>query len=265
MARSGRAAPSLAVVVPAYRATLTPDERVALDHLDRHLAGHDTFLLMPDGLDVPGLDYRPVRFPSRCFADVKAYSRLMLDPALFARFESYEYILIHQLDALVLDSDVGRFLSLGLDYIGAPWVEYDERGAPFLAGVGNGGLSLRRVETFRRLLTSRIRPGAYYRDGYADASPGERITGLAKTGLKALGVRASIQYDIADSLGNEDHYLAERARLYDPAFRFASVAQALEFAFEREPAFCLEQAGGRLPWGVHAWGKHDRAFWEPYL
>jgi hypothetical protein len=37
---------------------------------------------------------------------------------------------------------------------------------------------------------------------------------------------------------------------------------ALEFAFESDPAGSYERIGKKLPFGCHAWAKHDRTFWE---
>ena len=68
-----------------------------------------------------------------------------------------------------------------------------------------------------------------------------------------------------DSLGNEDFFIEAEAKKYSPGFALGSTHQALEFAFDREPRFCYEQAGGRIPMGAHAWTRYDRAIWEPHL
>jgi hypothetical protein len=253
---------TLAVVVPVYRPDLSADERLTLRQLEHYLPAAEKHLLMPEGLSFHRPGYHEARFAPAFFADLRGYNRLMLDDRLYAHFDRYEYILIHQLDALVLSPDIGRFLDLGVDYLGAPWIDYGPDGAPRLARVGNGGLSLRRVSAFRRLLSSHISARQYYRHAYEGSS---RLVGLLKAGLKGLGVRSAIGRDILDSLGNEDEFIAERATVYDRGFRIGDLPQALAFAFEREPRFCFAEAGGRLPWGVHAWEKYDRGFWEPHI
>ena len=50
-----------------------------------------------------------------------------------------------------------------------------------------------------------------------------------------------------------------------PGFRIPPAHVAVAFAFEGEPRFCLEQNGGRLPFGCHKWRAHDAEFWKPYL
>ena len=52
---------------------------------------------------------------------------------------------------------------------------------------------------------------------------------------------------------------------YLPEFKVGTLEQGLAFSFEMEPRRCLERTGGRMPFGCHAWGRYDRAFWEPYL
>ncbi len=64
---------------------------------------------------------------------------------------------------------------------------------------------------------------------------------------------------------NEDKFWSFRARLFDPSFRIAPVEKALEFSFECFPRYCYELNGRRLPFGCHAWAKHDRAFWEQFI
>jgi hypothetical protein len=258
----------VAVVVPVYRPRLEPDEALSLRHLERYLPDADRYLLMPEGLDFVRDDYRTVRFPDRRFASVAAYNRLVLSREFYARFTAYEFILVHQLDAIILNSGLQPFLDLDVDYLGAPFVEYDEDGNPYLSGVGNGGLSLRRVNAFRRLLDSKVpaKPaGEYFRTRYGDAHAVDKAVGLGKAALKWMGIRNSVGWEIEDSLGNEDAYVAARASHFHPAFTFGTIESALAFAFEREPRYCLELSGGKLPLGAHAWDRYDRAFYEPYL
>ncbi|MBS1214713.1 MAG: uncharacterized protein H6R26_3330, partial [Proteobacteria bacterium] len=64
---------------------------------------------------------------------------------------------------------------------------------------------------------------------------------------------------------NEDHFWSDDAVRYVPGFKVASFETGLRFSFEVAPRLCFEMNGGRLPFGCHAWQKHDRTFWEPYL
>jgi Protein of unknown function (DUF5672) len=276
---------SFAVVVPVYRARLTDDERLSLRHLEHYLPDTEKFLVMPHTLDFSRNGYREARFAPGFFAGIAGCNRLRLSRDFYARFEEYEFILIHELDAIILGSDVERFLEPGVDYLGAPWIEYDANSAPFLTNVGNGGFSLRRVSAFRRLLDSpapRTTAREYYRRRYSGAPLKRRLVVLYRAGLKGLGIRTSIRGAVARRFGKEDWvdfaaeardytpggedwFISGEARNYSPNFTIGNIERALEFAFEREPRFCYEKAGGRMPLGAHAWSRYDREFWEPYL
>jgi hypothetical protein len=277
---------SFAVVVPVYRAHLSDDEKLAFQHLEHFLPEAEKILVMPETLDFGRDGYGEARFAPAFFKDIAGYSRLLLSRDFYARFEEREYILVHQLDSIILSSDIERFLAFGVDYLGAPWVRYDGNGVPYFTKVGNGGLSLRRVSALRRLVESRVphtTPREYYRRHDSRALLGRRPIALCKAGLMGLGMRNSIRGTVARCLGKEDWYdfaaearsyslidhedgfIATEAQNFVPGFTIGSVAQALEFAFEMEPRFCYEKAGGRMPLGAHAWGRYDRAFWEPHL
>jgi hypothetical protein len=64
---------------------------------------------------------------------------------------------------------------------------------------------------------------------------------------------------------NEDRFWSDRARLFDPDFKIAPPADGLRFAFECAPRHCFEANRRQLPFGCHAWARHDREFWQPYL
>jgi hypothetical protein len=108
--------------------------------------------------------------PSNKFISVDAYSRMLMEPEFYKQFLDYEYILICQLDAILI-KNVKSLALLGYEYIGSVWengyrvskfrhlLVINNRMNSFLKSekiyVGNGGLSLRRVETMISL-TSEI-------------------------------------------------------------------------------------------------------------
>ena len=101
-----------------------------------------------------------VGFDDQYFTSVQSYSELLLEREFYAHFEEYEYILICQLDAILI-GNISNLPSSDFDYIGSPWefgykvAQYrkkliiDSRLNAFLPSktinVGNGGLSLRNV------------------------------------------------------------------------------------------------------------------------
>lgn len=270
-------AKKVAVVVPFHKQVMDDDEEVSYRHLMHFLGRYDKFLVVPESLAVefPGLAVR--RFGDDYFKSAALNSALHLKEEFYQTFAAYEYLLIYQLDALVFSDQLLEWCARGFDYVGAPWFEED--GADFVRGaaVGNGGLSLRRVESFLKVTRAPGFPREMerYRDAFAELLPApRRLLHVPRKAARRLRLFARGEQTImGDSRPpadpgerfNEDCFWSFRAARYDPDFRVAPVAEALQFAFEMEPARCFERNGRRLPFGCHAWNKYDRGFWEPYL
>jgi hypothetical protein len=167
------------------------------------------------------------------------YSRLLLSRELYERFGAYEYVLLHQLDALVLRDELADWCARGLDYVGAPWFPTADVDFVNEPAVGNGGFSLRRVDAFLEVLS---------------------VPGVEREAARWVKGKSRSPFE-----KHEDLFWSFEAARYRPEFRIASVEEALGFAFEVEPRRAFELAGRRLPFGAHAWARYDRAFWEPYL
>jgi hypothetical protein len=247
---------SVAVVVPAFRERLGDDELISLRHLRAHLGAYDGFVFCPESLDLKLPDLVPVRLDDRHFRTHRGYSRLMLSSAFYRRFEGYEFVLVHQLDCLVFSDDLPRWCGEAYDYVGAPWVRRAANGGLFFSGVGNGGLSLRRVESFLRVIESWRRPLA--RAVVAGRHAGELARRIVRDPRR-------VRQLVRDRYVYEDKFWSLEAPRLVPEFRIPPAQVAVSFAFEGEPRFCFEQNGGRLPFGCHKWHAHDPEFWRPYL
>lgn len=264
-----RSAPvSVAVVIPVYKKQLTDHERIALTQCLTILRKYPICLAAPHSLDVsnyralsPTLQVRT--FNDRYFTDIQGYNRLMLSEEFYRAFTDVEYILIHQLDAFVFKDELANWCRQGYDYIGAPWLrdrDYTGWGDELwfrvrqrvatwldlkkpdgvtpreiisLNGVGNGGLSLRRIPAMLRWL------GVFRRkiDTY------ERIH--------------QHQY-------NEDVFWGIEVNRYWPLLRIPSYRTALQFAIEFYPQWAIEHYNqGELPFGCHAWDIHGTDYWRP--
>lgn len=259
---------TVAVVVPlSDKPGLTADEQVSLRHLTHYLGRYDRFVVAPASATVDFPGFGVVRFPDDRFGSVLAHTRLMLSPAFYGAFESYEFILIYHLDALVLSDQLADWCARGYDYIGAPFFEamtHEPNPAQrtygdLTGGVGNGGFSLRKVQSFLQVLradSTIVKPERLQ----------DRLVALPLQWAKRLLGISAAQWEIRRHWPDaEDNFFAYRASFYKPDFRNAPVADALRFAWEVKPRQCFELTGGVLPFGCHAWFKYDRAFWEPYL
>ncbi len=257
------------VVTPTVRATLDADERLSFDRMNARLAAFDRWIVAPRSLR---LDYGDgasgvIRVPDAAMGSLAAYNRLMLTPWFYRIFAGYRCVLIHQLDCLVFRDDLEAWCARGWSYLGAPW--YGRRGRRDLKAVGNGGLSLRRVDDALAVLESdRFHPWAAATQQIRHFAAPRRLRPL----LSALG-RARresgplpLAQRFADLYGRpEDEFWAYAARFFHPGFRLPAPRDALGFAFEARPRTGYAMLGDRLPFGCHAWARMDRQFWTERL
>ena len=237
------------VVVPVYR-ELTPDEESSLRNNVRVLAAWPFTVLHPRGVTPPAC-CRELGLETRAVGDewlgrrngIAGYNRMMLSEAFYASFPDTEYILICHTDAWIFRDELGDWCRRGYDCVAAPWLRrplYDlplvkqymqwrermkrrrgEASRQVLYGrVGNGGLSLRRVEAFRRACAT---------------------------------YRTEAESYLADPchLHNEDVFWAVVPR----EFRYPAPDEALRFSIDTHPAYALRRLGGSLPFGCHSWTK----------
>lgn len=93
-------------------------------------------------------------YPDRFFQSVQSYSRLCLESFFYETFKKYKYMLIYQTDAFVFRDNLKKFCDMNYDYVGAPWPWWFAREFPMRCKhrVGNGGFSLRRIDTALKIL-----------------------------------------------------------------------------------------------------------------
>ncbi len=254
--------------MPAYRAELDDDEKVSLRHLEHYLGDVDRYLVAPQTLrlDLPG--FRRVDFPDRCLASRRGYSALLLSRAFYRSFDSYEFVLVYQLDSLVFSGDLASWCLRGYDYIAPVHTIGDHPPT-----VGNGGFSLRRIPAFLAVLESRTRtvdPERHWSEHWAGKPPLARLQATPRRYAKRLRLFNGVGHEIRGRNRSyaewaEDWFWTLRAEAYSPTFRRAPPEVGLEFAFNEQPREAFAANGGRLPFGCHGWSRFDRGFWEPYL
>lgn len=235
------------VVTPIYKQSFNADELAAVRHSHEKLCAHDTVLIGPDNLDTGY--YREllphakiVPFSTDYFRSAHDYSRLLLSPFFYDSFSDYEFMLICQPDAVVFSGDLGSWLSMPYDYIGAPWPRplphrFKSDSFPILEAlelrgrVGNGGLSLRRGRRIRELLCE-------FPDALVD--------------WVVRGDPEDLYISIAGSVSRD--------------FVLPSVFTAAHFSHECNPSLINSMIGGAMPFGCHAWGYYEPDFWRsrPY-
>ena len=257
---------SCVVVIPVYRWPLTRMEVLSFISTVKILSKYRIVLVGPESIvcqfpkRFEGKEISALTFPEGYFLSVNTYNRLLMSRVFYSAFSSYEYMLIAQLDALVLKDDLKHWCDMGYSYIGAPWFNgFEKPQEPYrLFGVGNGGFSLRSVQDCLKVLS-----GYRYIQKKNDLGFNYSRPSL-KNFLRDRVVFAHNHYPFTP-MANEDVfwgvYVPEAIRSY----RVADVETALNFSFEVMPRLMYKLNGNKLPFGCHAWEKYDFGFWREQL
>ena len=157
---------SVVVVTPVWRPELSDDELNRLRITERASQSWQRIILHPEGMPIEPIQQQlPFWGFQSCephrLSSVQSYSSWLLQPDFYARFRDFEFMLIAQLDSVLLREPPPA--AFDYDYLGAPW---DPPWRVLVFGgqmriirafgrmwgkklvVGNGGLSLRSIEQF---------------------------------------------------------------------------------------------------------------------
>lgn len=238
------------VVIPIYKVQMSRFESISLLQCSKVLSNHDVYYIAPFGFDYK--QYRdifnaPIKYyDKKYFQNISGYNNLMMTKNFYESFLEYDYMLIYQLDGFCFSDGVGYFMSLGYDYIGAPWLDgmnlytYNFKGCGMLKKlfpkvgfiarlyVGNGGVSLRKIDSI----------------------------------IAAFNAYEAI---ISQWRFNEDILYSYLGEMDYSRFKVADVSTALKFSFEMSPSKCFQANEYKLPCFCHAWWKYDMDFWKPFF
>lgn len=265
------AANRVIIVIPQHRFPLTRSERYSLGLINRVLGGHPRVVATGAGMDAGEAGLPVEVFDDEYFSTHWGYNRLLLGREFYERFRGHEYMLVCQLDCLVFRDELLAWCDRGFDYIGAPWFyNFRDDVSHGFMGVGNGGFSLRNIESSLRVLRLpgwRVLrdPLEAWRVRYSRKSRWGKALVLPALAAMCVGYRNNLKWRLTESGEYEDLFWGLEASRFDRRFRVADVRTALGFSFEYAPRYCLEQNGGKLPFGCHAWEKTDPVFWRGVL
>lgn len=243
------------VVIPIYRNTFSDLEMRSLRQVSEVLKNYRISLVKPESLDVTELVSRFPSFSIRSFRDeffegIAGYNSLMMSEEFYSAFQDSQYILIYQTDAYVFRDELEQWCREGYDYVGAPWLKKPVYNLPVISWimsigfnrdrrkgrrnkqelynkVGNGGLSLRKVQSHLRVVKEERESIREY-----------------------LAVR--------NHMYNEDVFWSGIE-----SFRYPDALRALAFSFDKYPKLCYRLNGRKLPFGCHAWySRKMRGFWR---
>jgi Protein of unknown function (DUF5672) len=227
--------PSVAVLIPIYQLSMTPQEQYSFQQGIKVLAKYPIIIIKPQSLDVGVIQKQfsqitTVSFADDYFKDIEGYNRLLTSTHFYKQFLAYDFVLIYQLDALVFRDELLDWCNKNYDYIGAPHLPTQLQKPIFNTKktMLNGGFSLRKVKPCLRLI-----------EWYSAA--------------------------FGQWPGNEDMLFslhATRLVLFRWLMRLPTCQEALLFAFEQTPKQAFMIVNSHLPFGCHAWQKYDPDFWN---
>lgn len=249
------------VVVPLYTTSLADRDLRSFLNNAEVLARYPMVLLAPEGLDISAISaLAPQAEVMRVSKNwlgangIAGYNDMMMSKSFYQLFADCDYILICQTDAWIFRDELEQWCDGGYDYIGAPWPKRRRYYLPIIRQflwlrrklfrrngrvlrqdyfnkIGNGGLSLRRIESFIAACNT-----------YAD--------------------RIDFFKSHNGSKYNEDWFWA----LVPTTFRYPTFDKALGFSFDIRPQMCYKLSKHKLPFGCHGWfKKRNIDFWSPII
>ena len=250
------------IVIPLYKTHLDQIERMSLGRSLRVLKNHAFTIVCPDNLDLTplesmfeGVNYDVRRFEPDFFKGIQGYNRLMLSSVFYAAFCDCKYILICQTDVFVFSDELLFWCEKNYDYIGAPWIasqqsalkqffyalenffKKKDKSSYHFFKVGNGGFSLRKVETMLYIV-NQLKDKAEFFSKHRD----ER------------------------KYHQEDVFISVYAPTQIPGIKIPGYEEAVGFSMDRKPHLAYRLNRNELPFACHGFNKSKvREFWKPII
>lgn len=235
----------VAIVVPHHRINLKWNEEISIKRCKEVFSQYNIILVCPEGIEKEEFEKYKIfneyiTFEDKEFESEDAYNNLLLKSKFYKKFLEYEYILIYQLDTFVFKDELLDWCVKGYDYVGAPWDKESEwlkkykksypKLSKYMGNVGNGGLSLRKVNKFY-WISKLLFPLTHFWKGE----------------------------------WHEDIFWSWVVKAIIYKFKIPDENIAIKFAFEQEPEKLYIQNNKQLPFGCHAWEKFGTEFWQIHL
>lgn len=254
------------IIIPIYKIIPDKTEIISLHQCIKVLRNYPICIITHNSLNVSfyrselqksGIVFTFEYFDESFFNDVSGYNRLMLSVDFYQRFKNYEYMLIYQLDAYVFRDELEYWCDKGYDYIGAPWFE-GWHGAlpnsPFV-GVGNGGLSLRKIKKVNNL----VQVLNLYIAIYKYLSKNKLLNRIIDKNIINYFYIAGYNYQ------NEDFLIFNLSKRFK-WFKIASYSEAYKFSFDVNPEVLYKINNNKLPFGCHGWQRYQyEEFWKQFI
>ena len=181
------------IVIPVYKTELDCVEQISLKRLNEVIGkkNYDVYLVCPEKLETSNYfklfeNLKVKEYSPEYFKNTATYSQLCISYNFYNDYSDYKYMLIYQLDCYLFYDKIKEWCDLDFDYIGGPILSTDcgwdtvkkHQNGKYQPYVGNGGFSLRKIETFKDItnpegelrkeynLTDKVLSHVIYEDKY---------------------------------------------------------------------------------------------------
>tara|TARA_R110002096_G_C14459194_1_gene712140 strand:- start:63 stop:914 length:852 start_codon:yes stop_codon:yes gene_type:complete len=269
----------ICITIPIYKEHLNSYEIQAVNRCIEVLSDYTICFVCAKSLEVQFYksNFKEIEsyvfFDEKYFKSLEGYNALLLNIKYYSAFSQYKYMLLYQTDCYVFKNDLLFWVNKGYDYIGGVWFDNFHKnpdlGAQFWYA-GNGGFSLRNIETMIHVLNSKKKL-----KNWNQLMEEKRKLGKTKGFksfkhsvlfiLKAFGYKNSISFYAKHFDNNEDVFFADLHLKY-AVLNVPRVEDALLFSWDRRPDYLYDKLKV-LPFGCHAWYRSDvpyeinKGFW----
>lgn len=277
------------IIIPIYKSKPSYYEEISYKQCLKILKKYPITLVAPINLDLnyytkitEDINIYVERFEDKYFKNIDGYNCLLRSLSFYSRFRKYKYILINQLDSFVFRDELENWCKKDYDYIGAPWFKGGTNPSENanIAGVGNGGFSLRKTKRFVYILNQFIR--IELTKSFIQLSTKNKILKFPKFAFKFLLIKQKTS-NLNSFNGNEDtfwciyankiieDYLNKNlfikfvAKLVLKKINIAPAKDAFKFSVECLPKRVFKEQNNTLPFGCHAWLRYEFEFWKYFI
>ena len=267
----------IVIAIPLYKNNPEKEELNSLCQCVKILAKYDICFFTHKNLNFTNYikkdeikkDYKVEYFDEKNFNNIQSYNELCLNPDFYKRFKYYDYMFLYQLDGWVFKDELEQWCNQGWDYIGAPWFkgfEKADNNSDFIIPSGNGGVSLRNISKFIKILenkkdyaNTKKLPFQYFLKYFKKNG----VSGIKKYIKAFKGYKSS--HIRLNKNSNEDLVITRYFPTVDKEFKIAPPEIALKFSFEVLPERLYKMNNNKLPFACHAWKKYGRGFYKSFI
>lgn len=257
------------ILIPIYKIDISEIEMFSLKRMLHVFSNRTIFFIGPQKLDKQlktlinkfnKTNISLITFDDIFFKNTKQYNRLLLNVKFYKSFDKFEYLVICQLDVLVLKDDIDKWILKNIDNIGAPLfenytkVDYNSN----MRTVGaNGGFCMRKIDKSIDILKS-IK---------CKYSPINILWNMENSFLMKLfrvirdGFIFNYNIPLLRPIINEDVFWSIIVPQRFKKYRTVTPSEAASFSFDANPRYLYNKfCENQLPMAIHAWWRYDKEF-----